>query len=380
MFWQVFKNRLKITLRDRETLFWLFGFMFIMAMLFNSAFSGLNDSIQFDPVQVAVVENADYQAESSLGLRQAINGLSNSDPKILDVMSVESRDQAIQRLTNKDVVAVISVKDNQIKVEVLKNGSYESLVKVAMDQSLQTSHAVIEVVQSNPKLLFTGHLAKIGQTDYIKPEADEVDHTAIYFYSLIGMSCIMAGSLGLMAVNQGEANLSHLGKRLSASPASKGVVLMANLAAGYVVSVTAQILLFLFLSKVLHVSFGPQSWAIFLTMLIGPMAGLALGTLIGSSSQKDDKFKTGVLVSVTMMGSLLAGMMGSQILKHQIDRHIPILGIINPVNTVSDALFSVYYFGVGQRYWLNLVYVAGFTTVAMFISWLFLRRKRYASL
>lgn len=380
MFWQVFKNRLKITLRDREILFWLFGFMFILATLFNFAFSGLNDSIQFEPVKTAVVQDADYQKDSSLGLREAIKGLTKGDGRILDVVSVKNHDQAIQKLTNKDVSAVISVAGEQTKVEVLQNGSAQSLVKIAIDQSLQTSHAVMEVIQSDPNLLHTGHLTRIGRTGYIKPEAEDMDHTAIYFYSLIGMSCIMAGTLGLIAINQGEANLSSLGKRLSVSPASKGVVLIANLGAGYLISLVAQVMLYLYLSKVLQVGFGPQAWAILLTMLVGPMAGLALGTLIGASSQKSDNFKNGVLVGVTMLGSMLAGMMGSEALKHQIDRNLPILGMINPVNTVSDALFSVYYFGVGQRYWLNLVCIVGFTTVAMFISWLFLRRKRYASL
>lgn len=380
MFRRVFANRLKITLRDRETLFWLFGFIFIMATLFNFAFSGLNESLQFDPVKVAVVQDANYQAESSLGLRQAINNLSESNPSIFDTTFVDTHDQAIQKLTDMDVSAVISVIDEQTKVEVLRNGFAESLVKVAIDQSLQTSHAVIEVVQADPSLLRSGHLAKIGRVDYIKSEEKDIDHTAIYFYSLVGMSCIMAGSLGLLAVNQGEANLSNLGKRLSVSPASKGVVLLANLAAGYVVSLVAQLLLFFYLSEVLNVNFGPNRLAILLVMLVGPLAGLALGTLIGSSSQKDDNFKTGVLVGVTLVGSMLAGMMGSEILKHMIDQNVPILNIINPVNTVTDALFSVYYFGVGERYWLNIIYIIGFTTVAMLISWLLLRRKRYASL
>lgn len=380
MFWQVFKNRLKIILRDRETLFWLFGFIFILATLFNFAFSGLNESVKFDPVKVVVVQDSDYQKDSALGLRESIKGLSEGDNKILEVISVGDYDQAMQKLTDMDASAVISIKDEQTKVEVLKNGFSESLVKVAMDQSLQASHAAIEIIQSDPGLLQAGHLASIGQTDYVKSKTEDMDHAVIYFYSLVGMSCIMAGSLGLVAVNQGEANLSHLGKRLSVSPASKKVVLLANLAAGYLVSVTAQVLLFMYLAKVLQINFGAQSWAILLVMLVGPLAGLALGTLIGASNQKSDNFKTGMLVGATMLGSMLAGMMGSQMLKHQIDRNLPILGIINPVNTVSDALFSVYYFGVGERYWLNLVYIVGFTTVAMFISWLFLRRKRYASL
>jgi len=378
MFWHVFKNRLKITLRDREMLFWLFGFIFIMATLFNWAFAELNNSIQFEPVEVAVVQDANFK--ENIGLQEAIKTLSEGDSKLLDVQETDSHDKAMQKLTDKDVGAVISVVDEKPKVEVLKNGFSESLVKVAIDQSLQASHAVIETIQADPSLIQSDHLDNLGQTEYVEPESQDMDHTAIYFYALIGMSCIMAGSLGLLSVNQGEANLSQLGKRLSASPASKRTVLMANLGASYVVSLVAQLLLYAYLAHVLQINFGPDAWAILLAILLGPLAGLALGTLIGASNQWNDNIKNGILVGVTMTGAMLAGMMGSEILKHQIDRNLPWLNAINPVNTVSDALFSVYYFGVGERYWLNLIYILGFTVVAIFISWLFLRRKRYDSL
>ena len=58
MFWHVFKTKLKVLLRDKSVLFWALAFPFIMAVLFNAAFSSFNKVKETEPSRVAVVEES----------------------------------------------------------------------------------------------------------------------------------------------------------------------------------------------------------------------------------------------------------------------------------------------------------------------------------
>ena len=58
MFWRVFKTKLKVLLRNKSCLFWVLIFPFIMAILFNAAFSGLNAMKESKSSKVAVVQDA----------------------------------------------------------------------------------------------------------------------------------------------------------------------------------------------------------------------------------------------------------------------------------------------------------------------------------
>ena len=112
----------------------------------------------------------------------------------------------------------------------------------------------------------------------------------------------------------------------------------------------------------------------------GLIAAWKTATLDSKKGFEGIKRKVVMLLIVIMVCSLLAGMMGTTSLKHMIDQQTPILAAINPVNLISDALYSTYYFGVGERYWLDLALLGVFSIVVAVGAWLASRRKSYASL
>lgn len=378
MFFRLFKTNLRLTLADRGTVFWALMFPLILATLFHFAFESLNATDTFKPVPVVVVDTASYQQDKALGM--SVDTLSSGEHKVLDVKKVASKDDAISQLEALNTDAVIESDGAKATLTVRGDqGFNETIVKTAVDQSLQTTSAVMAALQKDPRV--ASQLMNIGGTNYVHDNTNTgVDRNVIYFYSLIGMTCLYAGFFGIYAVNRTEANLSKLGARLAVSPISKLKSLLVNLLPGYFVALIGQGMLYLYLTRGLDVSFGTETRYILLVMAVGSLAGLALGTLIGAGLKKAEIVKINVLTMSTMVLSLLAGMMGTTSLKHLIDQNLPVLAAINPVNMVSDALYTTYYFGIGGRYWYDVLFLSIFAVVIIAAAWLVTRRKTYASL
>ncbi len=381
MFWHVFLNQLKIILRNKTLVFWTLSFPIILGFLFNLAFSNLNSAYVFEAVNIAVVDDAQYQSNSVLS--STIKTLSEKgDSQVFETKYVNDETQAEKLLSDKTIDGYLKIKDDKPTVVVQGGGINQTIIKTAIDQTLEMNNAVTSAIMHNPNLLHDKILDKISTSgDYMNDITNKSsDRTVLYFYTLIGMACLYSGFFGIVAVNQNEANLSKLGSRLCVSPTKRSTTLMASLMAGLAVSYIGQLLLYVFLAYILKINFGQNGWAILLIMLFGCLAGVTLGMLVSACNKKGENFKTGLLLGVTMFFSFLAGMMGTKSIKYFIDVNMPVLAYINPVNLISDALFSTYYFGLSGRYWTDLIALIGFIVVSVLLSWIFLRKRKYASL
>lgn len=378
MFGRLFNVQFKTAINDRAMVFWTIAFPLILGTLFNFAFSNLNNSATLKPVTVAVIKNEAYKSDAVLV--QTVEALATGDGRVLDVREVSDKDAALKLLDDQDISGVIESEDGKPKVTVKGlNDFNETIVKTAVEQSLQTSNAVREAMMKDPAVM--AQLSDVGKSSYLKTAGDkDIDRSALYFYTLIGMACMYASFFGVYAANRTEANQSKLGMRLAASPVSKAKALTAALLSSYVIALAGQLILYLYLTQILGVNFGSTTWAVLLVMAIGSLAGIMLGAFVGASSSRQEGRKIDMLLIVIMVCSLLAGMMGTTSLKHMIDQQTPILAAINPVNLISDALYSTYYFGVGERYWLDLALLGVFSIVVAVGAWLASRRKSYASL
>lgn len=377
MFYRIFLTQLKVLLQNRTLVFWALVFPLILSMLFNMAFSDLNSAFKFDPVNVAVVNDDAFR--SSQSVQMTVKHLSEGDERVFNTSYVDA-ETASTKLADKSVEGVISIENSKPLVVVRGNGVDETLIKVALDQALQANAALTGVVQKNPSLATSSMLGSMGTTNYLKDASGVVDRTVIYFYSLIGMACMYAALFGIFTVNQREANLSALGARLSITPARKSVTLVGSLLACFVVAYGGELMLYAFLTMILHVPFGSQGSAVLLVMAIGCLAGVSLGMLVGAATKQNENTKTSIAIAITMTGSFLAGMMGTESIKYSVDRHAPWLAAINPVNNISDALLSLHYFGGGEYSYKSLAYLSVFVMTCLVVSGLLLRKKQYASL
>lgn len=128
-----------------------------------------------------------------------------------------------------------------------------------------------------------------------------LSYTMIEFYTLIAMTCLYGGILGMVAINQNLANMSSKGKRVSVAPTSKGKVIFSSLLAGYLTQLIGLALLFIYTVFVLKVDYGTNLPLIVLLGMVGSLAGLSMGLAIATMIKANDNLKTGIVISITML-------------------------------------------------------------------------------
>lgn len=138
-------------------------------------------------------------------------------------------------------------------------------------------------------------------------------------------------------------------------------------------------MLFLFLVFLLKVDFGLFGGHVVLLAIVGNLAGLAIGVAIASCFKVKEGTKLGILLSVTMLGCFLAGMMGIT-MKYVVDKNVGWINMINPANLITDGFYSLYYYDTLTRYWWDLLGLLIFIGVMVIVSVLALRRNSYDSI
>ena len=190
--------------------------------------------------------------------------------------------------------------------------------------------------------------------------------------------CLYGGILGVYIINRLLPNITSIGKRVGVSNVSKKYLIFSSLLATYLVEVLSLVLLFIYTTFVLNISYGNNLFLFILTSLIGALAGLSLGIFIGVLKVKENT-KNGLVIAFTMLGCFLSGMMGVT-MKYIIDKNIPILNKLNPANMITDAFYSLYYYGVSKRFYFNLISLIIFSSILIIISIKTLRRNVYDSI
>jgi len=378
MFFHLFKNRLKVMLKNKVVIFWTLGFPIILGTLFFMAFSNITASEQFDPIAIAVVETSEY--ESDLYFQQMMEALSVSGENQLFETQYLSEEDAKKLLETNEIEGYILYEDT-IKVNVNKNGFGPTILKNVMDQYVQNSSIIAHLMESNPnqnpiELLES---ISISREHFVSKQESNLDLTVIYFYTLIGMVCLYGGMFGVSSINESEANMSTKGARVTISSAHKLKRLSASLLASLVIQYSEVLIILGYIIFVLGIQFGSQIGLILLLTFFGCLSGISIGILIGSAFKTSENGKVGILIAITMLMSFLSGMMATNI-KYMIDQNLPILSRINPVNMITDGLYALYYYPTNERYFQNVIALIIFSLVMCTISYFFLRRKKYDSI
>lgn len=377
MFWDIFITRLKIIIRNKSTLFWTFAFPLILATLFNLAFSNILESEKFSPVKLGIVNNEEYKSSDIKEFIEAVS--QEGDNQIFIPTYVSNEEEAKELLNDNKIVGYLNVA-TEILINVKASGLDQTIIKYTIDSYYQMNNVANDVINYDLANLHNGVLDKINNGNYFKNITNEkTNNIVIFFYTLIGMTCMFSGFSGISAVNDIEANLSKKGARISISPAHKGKILLISLLTGFLVQFVALLILFFYLTGILGIQFGTNNLLILLIMAIGCLTGVCLGSFISSLLKLKEGHKIGIFIAITLTFSFLSGMM-VQGINYIIEKNVPLLARINPVNIVTDALYSLYYYDTLDRYWFNIINLGIIIIVLSIISYLCLRRKRYDSI
>lgn len=394
MFVHNFKYALKTLFRNRMLIFWTFAFPIILGAFFNMAFSDIENSEQLGIIDVAVVENEDFN--NNMAAKETFKVLSekDSEEQLFNTKYV-TEEEAKKLLEQEEITGYVMAKGDKIKVVVTTSGINETILKSVVDEIQQTSKLVSasaekemadEMASGNINIdyekIYADVIEKVTNQEKVKIRdisSDNLSYTMIEFYTLIAMACLYGGIIGMVAMNQNIPNMTNIGKRVGVSPVSKIKLVLGSVLAGYITQLIGILLLFLFTIFVLKVDYGDRLGFIALLAMAGCLAGLSIGIAIGTLLKVSENAKVGIVISVTMAGCFLSGMMGIT-MKYIIDTNVPILNKINPASMITDGFYSLYYYETLDRYFFNLASLLIFSAVMICLSFTKLRRQTYDSI
>jgi len=380
MFMHIFGYRLKCLARDREMVFWTLIFPLILATMFHFAFDQLMGRQEtFRPIRAAVVGSDAYR--QNVAFRQALDALSGPGEGQLIELTVTD-DREARRLLEEGAISGVITVDDPIGLTVSQSGIEQSILKSILDEYAHTYATITGILEEHPTDP-AGLLREIGQvrtyTQQISFSSAEPNTTLNFFYALIAMTCLYGGFWGLRNTTDMQADLSPQGARRSVAPTHKFGVVLYDSAAALTINLAEVTVLLAYLMLVLRVKFGNQVWYVLLTCLAGCIAGVSFGAFIGTFARKSEGVKTAILSASSMTMSFLAGLMIVN-MKDIIARKAPFLSYINPAALIADAFYSLYVFASHRRFFLNIGLLLLISAAMCTLSFLRLRRDRYASL
>ncbi len=377
MFIHIFTYRLKCLIRDKELVFWTLMFPLILATFFNLAFSNLNDSEAFNPIDIAVVENeAYYQNE---GFQEILKAVSNGEDRLFNLTLTSEATAA--ELLKKDEVASYIILNPKMQMFVRQSGINENIIKIFLEQYNQTTAAATTVFANTTQMekVLSDLSERLEYTKEIPLTSANPNIVLNYFYSLIAMACMYGSFWGLKQVMDIQADLSTRASRLNMSPVHKLKSFIYSLSAALVIQYVEILVLLGYLRFFLGIDFGTKTGYVLLTSFIGSIVGITFGAFVSATVKKGEGIKVAILIGTSMLGSFLSGMMFDK-MKYIVAQKAPLLSYMNPVNLLTDAFYCLYYYDTFKRYWLNVGVLGLFALFFSLGTYMIIRRQKYASL
>lgn len=364
-------------------MFWTLIFPILLASLFNMAFSNISSAENFSEIKVGIVQDEEYKKNADF--IKAIEAVSNSkDSSKKDLFDVQyiTKDQGEKLLEDGKIEGYIYFKDG-INLVVKETGINETIIKGFLDDFKQTTSTITTIISNNPGAVEKGLFNSVSErTDYLKEVvvSSAAPNTVVnYFYSLIAMTCLYGSFFGLKEVTALQANLSPQGARVNMAPTHKIKVFISSVIAATTIQLAEIFILLGYLNFALKISFGSQFGYIALTCLVGTITGVTFGTCISSIVKKGEGVKVGILITLTMTMTFMAGLQYDK-MKYIISEKAPILGYLNPANLITDSFYALYYYNTNTQFFTDIAILCGFSVVFSIITYLVMRRQKYASL
>lgn len=391
MFLHNLKYTLKTLFKSKALIFWTYAFPVILGTFFYLAFSNIEKSEELGIIDIAVVETKEYNED--LVYIETFNKLSDKNEDQIFNIKYVNEEKAKKLLKDGKITGYFMLTDKP-RIYVKENGINETVFKSVVEE-INSSRSMIntlgeekvknELINGNTNINYDKLYSEIitninnSKANLKNISNDNLSYTMIEFYTLIAMACLYGAMLSMVAVNNILPNMTNIGKRVSVSPVSKLKLLLSSLLASYIVQLVGLLILFVYTIFILKVDYGDNLPLIILLALVGSFAGLSLGVMTSSVFKVSDNAKTGILISFTMLGCFLSGMMGIT-MKYIVDKNVPIINKLNPASMITDGFYSLYYYSTLDRFYFNIISLLLFSILMIIISFISLRGQRYDSI
>lgn len=380
MFKHIFITRFKCLIRDKQLIFWTLIFPIVLATLFKIAFTNLSSNETFKAIDIAVVNNQNY--ENNQGFKTVIEQVSkDGSDKLFNVTFTEEKN-AEELLKNSKIAGYIYL-NPEINLVVKSSGLNETVIKTFLDNYKESESIIETIVKANPKAMSTDLIKDASTyreyTKEISPSRGVPNTILNYFYTLIAMACLYGGFFGLKEITDIQGDLSRRAARINMAPVHKMKVFLSGLSAAFLIQFTEILILLGYLYFALKVDFGNQLPYILLLSFVGCATGVSLGTMVSALVKKNEGIKVAILITTSMIGSFLAGMQYAN-MKYIVEKNVPILAYINPATLITDGFYTLYYYNTHERYFINISILTVLSIVFCLITYFIIRRQKYGSL
>ncbi|HBB29951.1 MAG TPA: ABC transporter permease [Clostridiales bacterium] len=371
MFFNTYKYNLKVLLKEKMTVFWIILYPIILATIYYFCFTNLLDGESFEKINIAIVENENMPS----------NLLTAIDESEMFNVNLTNLDEAKDMLSTAKIAAYINY-NNDIELIVNKEGMNESITKVFLDNYSQITNTIKNVINKNPEVLQNGYLESIDVTaSHVKdiPVGNSTNLIVIFYYSMLAMTCLMSATLGSDSVTRIQANQSNIAARVNVAPTHKLRSFMSLIASSMTFHMVSVLLTLFYIDMILGVEFGEAKGYILLICFVGSFMGMSFGSFISAIIKKKEGVKMAIILTVILFGCFLAGMMNVD-MKYIMQSNFPIVSYINPSNLITDGLYTLYYYDTLTRYFINLGILGAYGVLFSILTYLILRRQKYASI
>ena len=132
MFFHNFKYSLKTLFKNRMLIFWTFAFPIILGTLFNMAFKDIESSEQLDIIDIAIVENEQFNNNEMY--KEIFNNLSdkNNEDRLFNI-NYTTKEEASKLLEDEKVSGYLIYEDG-FKIFVKTSGINETILKTVTEE------------------------------------------------------------------------------------------------------------------------------------------------------------------------------------------------------------------------------------------------------
>lgn len=367
----IFKYSFKSLIKDKMALFWMLCFPLILATFFNLAFSNVMANESFNKVKIAIT--TDYEMPEGLDAAMTESNLFD--------LSYKTETEAKELLADKKITGYIT-NSNELELVILGSGLNQSIAKVFLDNYVQISTTIFNIIDENPQLIQMGFLENVSFNETFTeetPASNSMNVIVIYYFALLAMTCLFSGLSGCYATSLVQANQSTLAARINVAPTQKLKAFVSMISATICFQFLSAIIAITYITQILKVDFGDRILYIGLLCLIGCFTGTMFGALFGIVVKLKSEVKDMLLSNIVIILCFLSGLMVLQ-MKYIIQEKAPILAYLNPANQITDGLYALYYYDTLDRYFLNLTLLGSLGVLFGAITIMVLRRQKYASI
>lgn len=381
MFGRIYVYKLKEMLRNKYVVGWNIFFPLVLATVFYFGFGNLisDDPDNFKTINVGYVNT--NQEETNFGmLLEEMSKVNDNHTKIVEVHEYSSKEEAAEAM-NSEMISGFYVEDgDDISTYVLTNG-YKATTLNEIVREYKNMYSVIEkVAQEHPENLQKAIDMVSNQMEIMK-EHDFGTHTSPYlqyFFALIAMSSLFSSWISTAMLEGMCANMTETGKRFEVAPTNKLLAIAGCVMAGLTIQSVSNAVLVVYVQYILKINMGTPFINLVLITTLGSALGISAGVLIGSFI-KNERLLVAVPLVFTMGCSFCSGLMWHQI-RQIIESNCPILNRINPAALLVDCLYTRATYGKTDMYYQDILIMGCMVVGGLFVSSLFLRRRKYASI